>query len=300
MDCMRIFCNDQQVDLQLRLLILEKLKKSIKNMKDEDLMLLLVYKTNAILSSCNRFNNRIELVDSTSIQTESDRLELIFKFIQLSHEQQDYLAVINLLKIWPIFVNFEKSPWNIVLIKMIQNKVSFVENVKELNAINMLTENDLILIQQELETNETWQDNEFLKISYLKLCLAFKSKKLTKNFMDTIHIDCFKSTEIEKLNHEYDEPSESLQAILSDKELMNLLIEDNFYCFIMNTPLYLIFTYYLLRNETKHVIYDVIRHLKQKENFTTESAKLLIDANQFFNSYKTLSTSLILLDKTFD
>ena len=51
---------------------------------------------------------------------------------------------------------------------MIQNKVSFVENVKELNAINMLTENDLILIQQDLDTHETWQDNEFLKISYLK------------------------------------------------------------------------------------------------------------------------------------
>ena len=93
MDCMRVFCNDQQVDLELRLLILEELKKSIKNMKDEDLMLLLVYKTNAILTSCNRFNNRVDLVNSISIQNESQRLELIFKYIDLSATQKDYISV---------------------------------------------------------------------------------------------------------------------------------------------------------------------------------------------------------------
>lgn len=41
MECMRNFCNDQEVDISLRLLVLEELKKEFKSMDDEDLMLLL-------------------------------------------------------------------------------------------------------------------------------------------------------------------------------------------------------------------------------------------------------------------
>lgn len=299
MDCMRVFCNDQQVDLELRLLILEELKKSIKNMKDEDLMLLLVYKTNAILTSCNRFNNRVDLVNSISIQNESQRLELIFKYIDLSATQKDYISVINLLKIWPTFTIFEKSPWNSVLYKMIIDKISFVDSVKELSKNSLIKDADIVSIQEELEKNAYWNlEDCHLKISYLKLCLACKSKKLIRNYLDTIALECFQPNEIEKLNDLDDEnKSESLKAISGDQELMNLILEDNFYCFVMNTPLYSIFTYYLLRNESKNVIYDLIRHLKQKENFTTEAAKLLLDVDRFHNSYKTLSVSLTLIDR---
>ena len=154
-------------------------------------------------------------------------------------------------------------------------------------------------IQEELEKNAYWNlEDCHLKISYLKLCLACKSKKLIRNYLDTIALECFQPNEIEKLNDLDDEnKSESLKAISGDQELMNLILEDNFYCFIMNTPLYSIFTYYLLRNESKNVIYDLIRHLKQKENFTTEAAKLLLDVDRFHNSYKTLSVSLTLIDR---
>jgi len=280
-------------------LILEELKKTIKNMKDEDLMLLLVYKTNAILTNCQKFKNTIDLIDSTSIQTEPQRLELILKFIELSETQDHYKAVVNLLKIWPTFVNFEKAPWTCALIKMIRNKVTFVEIVKDLSKNSILTDTDIIFIREELETRQEWNDkNELLKISYLKLCLAFKNKKLIRNFLDTIELECFQSAEIEKLlNSDEEEHGNVIQTIYSDKELMNLIIEDNFYCLIINTPLYSVFTYYLLRNETKNIIHEIIKHLKQKENFATEAAKLLLDVDRFFTAYNTLSASLNLLDR---
>lgn len=41
MECMRVFCNDQSVGISIRLLVLEELKKSFKDMGDEDLILLL-------------------------------------------------------------------------------------------------------------------------------------------------------------------------------------------------------------------------------------------------------------------
>lgn len=299
MDCMRVFCNDHQVDLDLRLLILEELKKSIKNMKDEDLMLLLVYKTNAILNNCNKFDNRTELVNSLSIQTESQRLELILKYIDLSEVQEHYVAVINLLKIWPSFTTVEKSPLNCVLVKMFLNKIQFVENVKDLNKNGLITDSDINYIREELEKNAKWNLKDgLLKIAYLKLCLAAKSKKLVRNFVDTIELECFKLDELVKLNDLEDEiKCESMQSVLQDKELMHLLLEDHLYSQIMNTPLYSLFTYYMLRNEAKHTIYDLVRYLKQKENFTTEAAKLLLDVDRFHSSYKTLSVSLTLLDK---
>ena len=44
MECIRSFCNDQQIDLNTRLLVLEELKDSFKNISDQDLILLLIYK----------------------------------------------------------------------------------------------------------------------------------------------------------------------------------------------------------------------------------------------------------------
>ncbi len=41
MECMRVFCNDQQVDINLRLLVLEELKVNFKNMDEKDLLVLL-------------------------------------------------------------------------------------------------------------------------------------------------------------------------------------------------------------------------------------------------------------------
>ena len=41
MECMRVFCNDQSIDISLRLLVLEELKNSFKNMDEKDLILLL-------------------------------------------------------------------------------------------------------------------------------------------------------------------------------------------------------------------------------------------------------------------
>ena len=61
-------------------------------MKDEDLMILLVFKTNAILDSCYRFDNKIDNVTSSMILTEADRFILINDLIDLCSNIEQLLV----------------------------------------------------------------------------------------------------------------------------------------------------------------------------------------------------------------
>ena len=94
-------------------------------MKDEDLMILLVNKTNAILDSCNRFDNKIDNVTSSMILTEADRFILINYSIDLCSNIEQFNTVTGLIKIWPRFVDINeagKKPWNNVLVKSIESQ----------------------------------------------------------------------------------------------------------------------------------------------------------------------------------
>ena len=112
--------------------------------------------------------------------------------------------------------------------------------------------------------------------------------------MRNTQLECFQlSTYGNLADHE---DMASLDSILNDTDLMSLLMEKNFYLQLLNTPLYLIFAHYVLNNESKLVIYEMVRFLKQNEH-AIEAARLLAETENFYTSYRTLSASLALITK---
>ena len=302
MECIRSFCNDQQIDLNIRLLILEDIKDSFKNIRDEDLMILLIYKTNAILTNVDCFDKKCDLIDSSMIQNESQRLELIFKFIDLSATESHCMALVKILNIWPQFSSIEdqsQKPWINVLIKHISNSYSFINLAKDLIKNNQFNQDDLFYVKSQLEENSNWDnDSKYmqLKLSYLKLLFLFKNLKLIKEFINE-SIDLSVMDQIQdNLDHSMIEANEQLNAVVNDKELMNLLINEKFYLDIINTRFYCLFEWYLINNETRPTIREVIRELKMGLHLE-EAGKLLLQSESFYDSYKILSVSLTLIDK---
>jgi hypothetical protein len=152
MECMRFFCNDHQIDINIRLFILEELKKSLKLIKDEDLTILLVHKTNAILTNCQRFDQKVNLIDATSIENETARESLILTLISLSQTKDHGAALISLLKSWPQFTTNEAAvkPWSKVFLKLLLISHSVSEIGRELKEKQILDETDLNWIRGEL------------------------------------------------------------------------------------------------------------------------------------------------------
>ncbi len=287
MDFMRTICNDQNVDIKIRLFILEELKQNIKNIQESDLMLLLVYKTNAILNTCNCFNKQINLIESNDIDSSDKRFDLITKLIKLAGTNKDCLALINLLKTWPEFHSLpvDKKPWNQVLLKVIEKDMSFVELVKEIKVNKRLDEADLSFLIEQLKNEENWA-TKFM-IPHLKLGVIFKQFEFIGEINSYLE---------KKINEKEGNRHILCDLLEKDSELMKLLIEDEIYIRLLNTPIYRFFKNYLLKYEPNEVVEAVIRNLKENQ-YQIEAASLLVDAKGFHQQYRTLSVSMALLKK---
>ena len=302
MDCMRFFCNDQQIDIKIRLFILEELKKIVKNIKDEDLMLLLVYKTNAILANCDFFGKKINQIESDVIESEEKRKILILDYIDLSETKQDFKSLLNLIKIWPSFSDEDSSnkPLNLILLKMISNSID-LNILSELNEdrILELSEKDLVFLRKSLFSDENDSNLEFLKISFLKVCLLFKNATILesiKHYINSLDLKFMNKSEFEKGYLNEFESDHSLDLLINDDSLMALILKDNFYLEFVNTKFYAVFYYYLIRNKTKEELHKIVKVLK-KNGHSMEAAKLLCEAENFCDTYRTFSVSLALLEK---
>jgi hypothetical protein len=293
MQCMRTFCNDQQVEISIRLFILEELKRILKSMNDNDLMLLLVYKTNAILLNSKYFDGKIDgPIEADIIENEQKRTEYLLKLIDFSETKSDYLALLNLIKVWPKFSNKGASSdnlLNMILIKLILNEAQFVDILEEFKQNNPTLEyirvDDLNYIRDEVLAAH---ESTFLaKISLLKLCLAFKVKEnenFTKKFM--------------RNDEEFRNLIESSEQFEDDTELIAQLEKDNFYLEIINTNFFAYFTNFLIKNEEdKTKLFKIAKKLKSN-GFEMEAAKFVCEIENFYTAYQSLSCSLALLEKT--
>ncbi|RNA26743.1 neuroblastoma-amplified sequence, partial [Brachionus plicatilis] len=302
MDCMRFFCNDQQIDIKIRLFILEELNKIIKNMKEEDLMLLLVFKTNAILANCDYFGKKTDQIDSSVLESEQKRKSLIMNFINLSETKPDFRALLNLIKVWPIFSEEDSNekPLNLILSKMIQNKID-ANILSELNddRVLELSETDLNFIRKNVILDQNDSKLEFVKISFLKVSLLFKTTAILesiKKYINTLDLECLKSLKANRGNFDELESNDSYGLVVNDADLMTLILKDNFYLEIVNTSFYAIFFNFLVRNKTKDELKEIVKVLK-KNGHLMEAANLLCEAENLCDSYRTLSVSLAALEK---
>lgn len=237
------------------------------------------------------------MVTAETINSEAARMKLITRLIQLATDQVQFDGLINLLKTWPLFQNIEDTeskPLDIILTRMIKRNKSIVQSVLTLKEMSFLDDQDVECIRTQLEEDEgnwTHLDGRS-KIGYLKLLLAYKNEKMLKNFIR------FTADEMldENLNYErLDTESGQVKTILDDKELMQLILKDEMYVILVNTPFYLLFMHYILNEESKGVIYDVVRCLKKQE-LVVEAAKLFGQLENFCESYRSLSNCLSLLD----
>jgi neuroblastoma-amplified sequence len=300
MEFMRSFCADQQVNLNLRLIVLEELKNRFPQMKQDDLALFLVYKTNAILNDCGEFDlAKAVTIDSNFINSPDERKHLILNLISQSQNDKQFFALFNLLKIWPHFyddntANLKHS--NNILFKMITLKSKkIIENINEFNLNVKLNESDLLYIKVKLdnyltdlasiEPNESDKDRWEMKVDYLKICLNNKNVKLVKNFVEN---------DLKKMINKKNK-LEMIEFINSDKELMDLIEKDQLYLMIINTILYDTFVNYILRNKTRDEILEMVRVLLNN-NFKIEAATVLSSVENTSKSLRTLSLSLFLID----
>ena len=79
---------------------------------------------------------------------------------------------------------------------------------------------------------------------------------------------------------------------------MDLVMQERQFLQLINTPIYSIFFSYIIKNESKENLNEIIRALKQNGHFV-EAGKLLAEVENLNNSHKTLTASLSLLEKFF-
>ena len=307
MEYLRIFCNNTKIELKIRLNLLEYIKTLFAIINTDDLLLLIVYKTNAILEA---FNLSVKSVNVSQISTEDERLSLFENICLTLKSNEECVGLINLLKIWPPFDNITEinsKPWNKVLILYI-SLINFqdVENLKfdlitltrELKKDKKLNEYDIAHISNQILTDvkecKKNYDEKKAEINNLKLAQCFKLCFLYHNFVminqliDNIKFDLkennnlFKNSNLDKL------------LFLNDEHAKN----ENLKLFLkfIETPLYNQFIDYLLNRETNDNIKLVVKILKEN-NHLIEASYLVSNLYNTHNQYNTISLSFALLEK---
>lgn len=304
MECMRVFCNNQQVDINTRLYILEKLKHIIKSMNDDDLVLFLVYKTNAILLNCDCFSNKVQPIDSALINSQQKRNEFLLGLIDHCASDEHYNALLNIFRIWPKSSHHgepaDQNPQNLFLLKLVANSTTtkLIHTLAQSTASPLeVTSNDLEYLSRELLTGD-----ELSRLNFLKLCLAFRSDHNEPFIVDLIRnvvqFDCFKLFNVEE-DLDSIENNSSYERLVNDHDLAALLMRNDFYTNIIDTKMYLIFAKYLIIHKNKQELMDVVRVLKTKGRLI-DAAKILMSAENFYSAFRTLSVSKALIDKFFN
>jgi hypothetical protein len=308
MQCMRSFCNDQQIDINIRLIILEDLKKIVKSMSETDLMLLLVYKTNAILTNVNNFKAVIQQpIDSDQIENEEKRREFFNDLIVLSESEDDFKALLNLVKIWPKFTSSSNNQDVLILIfaRLLSKLDTFTDLIESFKLNNSsydpFTVSELSHIRQDIESHEEGEDNIKLKFRFIKLALLLKSKDTDNYVKNLMKNDKDLNSAIRKTfdkNQPLVEDNSLVDGFLfDDKELMDILHKDNFYIEIIDTNFYNLFVNYMIKNEIDTAkLFSIVKCLEVK-GFELEAACFISEIENLFDSYKSLSVSLALLEK---
>jgi hypothetical protein len=130
-----------KIELNIRLNLLEYIKSLFTTINTNDLLLLIVYKTNAILDT---YNLNIKNVSLDDMSSEEKRIGMFHSIYSSLGTKFGCIGLINLLKIWPAFENIieiNSKPWNLVFIRYIklvgeEEGFDLIELIRELKNIN--------------------------------------------------------------------------------------------------------------------------------------------------------------------
>lgn len=160
----------------------------------------------------------------------------------------------------------------------------------------MLNEQDLKYIRKNLELETNWLN----KVSFLKLCLLFKSQtniNYVKDVFNSIEFDFFNLLKTNYYQQDLLSSNESFELLTSDRELISLIFKENFFLEILNTKFYEIFLLGSIRNERNENLLEIVKILR-KNGHLIEASTLYSQTENFFSSYKSFSSSFAMLENS--
>jgi hypothetical protein len=313
MEFVRSFCDNTKIELEIRLKLLEYIKTLFTTINTTDLLLLIVYKTNAILDTYNlSFRN----ISVERISSEEERSLLFHSLYSSIKSSEESIGLINLLKIWPPFENIHEingKLWNLALIQYL-NLINKEEENVDLDIISLINElkkdkqlneydiahisNQILIRIKESSKNEKIRIkiNNFKLIQCFKLCFLYQNFPLIKQLIDNIDFKIideeeksrlFKNSNLDKLFF-IDTKTPETKV---NSESIELLIKH-----LIDTQIYDLFSAYLVKYETKEHIEYVIKILKEK-NHLIEASYLISILNNTHSKYNTFGLAYALLQK---
>ena len=138
MELVRSFCNNTKIELEIRLNLLEYIKTLFTSINTNDLLLLIVYKTNAILDT---YDLSVKNINVERISSEEERSVLFHRLYSSIESTEESIGLINLLKVWPPFENIHEinaKTWNLALIQYL-SLINRNEESVNLDLISFIT-----------------------------------------------------------------------------------------------------------------------------------------------------------------
>ena len=310
----RLFCDNMKIELRVRLNLLEYIKTLFISINTNDLLLLIVYKTNAILET---YGLSVKNINLEQISSEEVRI-LFFNTLYVSiKSREESIGLLSLLKIWPPFESIgeiNRKTWNLALIQHIGfitpndeiANFNLIALVRELKIEKQLNEYDVAHISSQilmevresskpLNSNPDYKQikrNNFKLFQVFKLCFLYQNFTIIKEIVDSIQFSIISEDGDENCFFN-NESSDKLffSDKKSDTENIELFLKN-----LINTRIYDLFIAYLIKNGTKERIEMIVKILK-KNNYLIEASYLVSILNNIHSQYNTFALSFAILQK---
>ncbi|XP_038071968.1 neuroblastoma-amplified sequence-like, partial [Patiria miniata] len=227
LDVLRPFCSDSSIDAKLRIDVLLILEKTFE-LGEEDALLLLFYRTEALVSSL--WKQEVLEVD---VATDESRHNLFTSLLKNSHSMEQLITLSRLLQQWPPLQITKSSndpshnPWVELLVAWIQHPDSSHHNdalqglFEYFGEISTITSECVEVLYQELVGKGSM-------LTAMKLILITKDTRLYPVLLDYMHLE------------------KQVSPSCYDNKLFHLLISNELTAKIVTTPYYAPLVDYLL------------------------------------------------------
>ncbi|XP_013421684.1 neuroblastoma-amplified sequence [Lingula anatina] len=282
---LRPFCADAIVPVEPRLDVLQILEQCF-DLTDNDLVLLVLYRTDAIVSTAWEDKKLTE----ADINCDSARQELFNSLLGCSANMAQYLALSKMLRVWPLLSSLKTSsedPTNHPLAKLC---CAMVECCNQEGA------------------------EAVLRICRETIAIMPLSVKCTQHVVGHMlnHGHCLPAVKLCLITAYPDMHSKAVEELISnpqvfeDEELLNLLLKHNLTSKIVSTPYYSLVITYLLSNQNTEStspdgmdVKSVARQL-QEAGHMAEAGSLLLKYRGTHSALRTFDAAVGIVKQWFN
>ncbi|XP_033634879.1 neuroblastoma-amplified sequence-like [Asterias rubens] len=228
LDVLRPFCSDSSIDAKLRINLLLILERTF-NLDEEDSMLLLFYRTEALVSTLWK-----QQVSEEDVATNEARQRLFTSLLQSSQAMDQLITLSKLLQQWPPLqvssTETADTPWVQLLIEWIQHEDSCQHEEVLLKLFEYFQENDVI-------------SSECVEVLYQELVAQGAMLTAMKLVLVT------RDTRLYPLILEYMQQDTKISPSSYDNQLFCLLVDNDLVAKVATTPYYAPLIQFLLTSQ---------------------------------------------------